>query len=46
MELAAITATIQLIIAPVVIVTACALLVNGLLTRYTLLIDRLRALAD
>ncbi|MBN8590295.1 MAG: DUF2721 domain-containing protein [Anaerolineae bacterium] len=45
MELAAITATIQLIIAPVVIVTACALLVNGLLTRYTLLIDRLRALA-
>jgi Protein of unknown function (DUF2721) len=45
MELAAITAVIQLVIAPVVIVTACALLVNGLLTRYTLLIDRLRALA-
>jgi hypothetical protein len=44
MELAAITAIIQLVIAPVVIVTACALLVNGLQARYTLIIDRLRAL--
>jgi hypothetical protein len=45
MELSAITAIIQLVIAPVVIVTACALLVNGLQARYTILIDRLRALA-
>jgi uncharacterized membrane protein (DUF485 family) len=45
MPLNAITGIIQLIIAPVVIVTACALLVNGLQARYTILIDRLRALA-
>lgn len=37
--------TIQLIIAPVVMVTACALLVGGILSRYATVNDRLRLLA-
>lgn len=45
MELETITRTIQLIIAPVVMVSACALLLNGLLARYGSINDRLRALA-
>jgi hypothetical protein len=37
--------TIQFIIAPVVMVTACALILGGLLGRYAVINDRLRALA-
>jgi hypothetical protein len=37
--------TIQLILAPVVMVTACAILTGGLLTRYAAINDRLRAIA-
>jgi hypothetical protein len=37
--------TIQLILAPVVMVTACAGFLNGLLSRYGAINDRLRALA-
>jgi hypothetical protein len=36
--------TIQLIIAPVVMVTACAILVSGILSHYAAVNDRLRAL--
>jgi hypothetical protein len=34
--------TIDLIIAPVVTITACAVMINGLITRYGSLGDRLR----
>jgi hypothetical protein len=37
--------TIQLILAPVVMVTACAILLGGLLSHYAAINDRLRALA-
>lgn len=37
--------TIQLILAPVVMVTACALVLNGVLSRYAAVNDRLRALS-
>lgn len=37
--------TIQLILAPVVMVSACAILATGLLARYAVINDRLRALA-
>jgi uncharacterized membrane protein YphA (DoxX/SURF4 family) len=37
--------TIQLILAPVVMVTACAILLAGLLSRFAALNDRLRLLA-
>ncbi len=37
--------TIQLILAPVVMVTACALILNGILSRYAAVNDRLRALS-
>jgi hypothetical protein len=37
--------TIQLILAPVVMVTACAILLGGLLSHYATINDRLRALA-
>ena len=37
-----VTRTIQLILAPVVMITACALLLNGLLSRYDALNARLR----
>jgi hypothetical protein len=40
-----ITHTIQFILAPVVMVSSCAILVGGMLTRYAELNDRLRALA-
>ncbi len=36
--------TIQLILAPVVMVTACALILNGVLARYAAVNDRLRVL--
>jgi hypothetical protein len=42
---AVIVQTIQLIIAPVVMVTASALLINGILGRYAAINDRLRLLA-
>ena len=37
--------TIQLILAPVVLVTACAIMTTGLLARYAAINDRLRAIA-
>lgn len=37
--------TIQLILAPVVMVTACGLLLNGMLSHYTAINDRIRGLA-
>ena len=37
--------TIQLILAPVVMVTACALILNGVLSRYAAVNDRLRLLS-
>src|SRR5579884_4097507 len=40
-----IASSIQLIIAPVVMVTACAILINGLLTHYANINDRLRLMA-
>lgn len=42
MSVMSVTGIIQLIIAPVVMVSACAILVNGLLTRYTSVNDRIR----
>lgn len=39
------TRTIQLILAPVVMVTACGILVNGLIGRYTNITNRLRTMA-
>jgi Protein of unknown function (DUF2721) len=41
-----IAATIQLILAPVVMVSACAILVTGLLSRYAAINDRLRAIGQ
>ena len=40
----AITRTIQLVLAPVVMVSACSIFVGGLLSRYTNLSDRIRAM--
>ena len=45
MQLETIARTIQLILAPVVMVSACALLLNGLLARYGSINDHLRNLA-
>jgi hypothetical protein len=45
MTLETIARTIQLVLAPVVMVTACAILVGGLLSRYAAINDRLRLLA-
>lgn len=44
MDTKTVVTTIQLIIAPVVMISACALLNNGLLTRYGTVNNRLRAL--
>jgi hypothetical protein len=44
MSVEAIARTIQLMLAPVVMVTSCALLVGGMLTRYTAINDLMRAL--
>jgi hypothetical protein len=44
MSVDAIARTIQLIIAPVVMVTACAILVSGVLSHYAAVNDRLRSL--
>jgi hypothetical protein len=40
-----VASTIQLILAPVVMVTACAIIVSGLLGHYSAINDRLRAMA-
>jgi hypothetical protein len=40
-----VASTIQLILAPVVMVTACALILNGVLARYAAVNDRLRLLS-
>lgn len=40
-----ITAIIQLIIAPVVMISACSIFVNGLLSRYAAVNDRIRMMA-
>ena len=45
MSIAAVTQTIQLILAPVVMVTACAILSGGLVQRYAAINDRLRTMA-
>jgi uncharacterized protein DUF2721 len=42
----AITRTIQLVLAPVVMVSACSIFVGGLLSRYTNLSDRMRAMTS
>ena len=44
MDINAFARTIQFILAPVVMVTSCAVLLNGLLARYAVVNDRLRAL--
>ena len=41
-----VTATIQLILAPVVMVSACAILLTGLLSRYAVINDRLRIIGQ
>lgn len=45
MDIETVTRTIQLILAPVVMVTACAILLTGLLSRYAAINDRLRVMA-
>ncbi len=45
MQLSTIASTIQLIIAPVVMVSACAILLTGLLSRYAVINDRMRLMA-
>jgi hypothetical protein len=45
MTLAAVTRTIQFILAPVVMVSTCAILLGNLMSRYAFISDRLRALA-
>ena len=45
MTLAAVTRTIQFILAPVVMVSTCAILLGNLMIRYAYLNDRLRSLA-
>lgn len=44
MDIAMVTRTIQLVLAPVLIITACAIMVDGFLGRYAAISDRLRAL--
>lgn len=45
MNIVTVARTIQLIVAPVVMVTSCALVLNGLLQRYGAINDRLRDMA-
>src|SRR5205814_4710458 len=45
MSLGLVTQIIQLIIAPVVMVSACGIVLNGLLARYAAVNDRLRLMA-
>jgi hypothetical protein len=45
MSVELIARTIQFILAPVVMITSCAILVNGFLTRYAEVNDRMRSLA-
>ncbi len=44
MDIQTVTRTIQLILAPVVMVSACALILVGLLNRYSAIANRLRAI--
>jgi hypothetical protein len=44
-DVEAVTRTIQLVLAPVVMVTACAILLNVLQSRYAIVNDRLRAMS-
>ena len=45
MDVEMVARSIQIILAPVVMVTACAILLQGLVARYTALHDRLRAIS-
>src|SRR3954454_3663589 len=45
MNVETVARSIQLILAPVVMVTACAILLQGLVARYNALHDRLRAIS-
>jgi hypothetical protein len=45
MDVETVTRTIQLILAPVVMVSACALILVGLLNRYSAIANRLRSMA-
>ena len=45
MDAQAVASTIQLILAPVVMVSACAIIITGLLNHYGAVNDRLRAMA-
>lgn len=45
MDIASVARNIQIILAPVVMVTACAILVQGLLARYVTINERLRAMS-
>jgi len=45
MDVETVARNIQIILAPVVLVTACAILAQGLLGRYAVITDRLRALS-
>jgi Protein of unknown function (DUF2721) len=45
MNVQTVTQTIQLILAPVVMITACSLLLSGLMNRFTRLNDRMRMLS-
>jgi hypothetical protein len=45
MNAAAVFRTIQLVLAPVVMITSCGIIINGILTRYGAVSDRMRSLA-
>jgi len=45
MTTAAVFRTIQLVLAPVVMITCCGIIINGVLVRYGAISDRMRALA-
>ena len=45
LNLDTVTRIIQLVLAPVVMITSCALVLGGLLTRYGAISDRMRAMA-
>ncbi|SRR5579871_1209207 len=45
MSIAVVSRTIQLILAPVVMITSCAILIGGMLTLYSSVNDRLRLMA-
>ena len=45
MGVASVSQTIQFILAPAIMISACAIILGGLLSRYAAVNDRLRALA-